>query len=256
MKDGTAATFQEHTIAISRPLVHEINNALTGVLTFSKLAARKVSEMESLPRGFSELMAQLEVSAQRSAVLAKALLDFLPKAPLAWESTDLVALVEKALADPPPLRENSVRTSPAIKMDLPGEPVATQACPGLLSQALRALAANALEAALEALPERPPRIAVRLCTSEGIARILVEDSGSGVPGHLTERIFEPFFTTKAAGEHLGLGLYVARAAARLHGGDLHLESTGDAGSRFVLWFLLKEPPQRPVSWEAVRKRRG
>lgn len=235
MKDATAATFQEHTIAISRPLVHEINNALTGVLTFSKLAARKASGSELLPREFAELMARLEASAQRSAALAKALLQFLPKAPLAWERVNLAALVEKSLTD------LSAPASLRVDLDLPHEPVAITACPDLLSQALRALVANAVEAALDALSTRPPRIGVRLRAAEGAARIRVEDSGPGIPRDLVDRIFDPFVTTKASPDHLGLGLHAARGAARLHGGDVHLESADEAGSRFVLWIPLEAP---------------
>jgi signal transduction histidine kinase len=241
MKDATAATFQEHTIAICRPLVHEINNALTGVLTFSKLAARKASGSELLPREFAELMARLEASAQRSAALAKALLQCLPKAPLAWDRVNLAALVEKSLTDPSPLPESSAAASFRVDLDLPHEPVAITACPDLFSQALRALVANAVEAALDALSKRPPRIGVRLRTAEGAARIRVEDSGPGIPRDLVERIFDPFVTTKASPDHLGLGLHAARAAARLHGGDVHLESADETGSRFVLWIPLEAP---------------
>ncbi len=58
------------------------------------------------------------------------------------------------------------------------------------------------------------------------------DNGPGVPAAAQARIFEPFFTTRQQGT--GLGLAVALAVARAHGGDLTLDSNYAAGARFVL----------------------
>jgi two-component system NtrC family sensor kinase len=63
----------------------------------------------------------------------------------------------------------------------------------------------------------------------------VTDEGEGIaPEHLP-RIFEPFFTTKSAGEGTGLGLAVASAIAREHGGWIDVASEVGRGSRFTLF---------------------
>jgi signal transduction histidine kinase len=63
-------------------------------------------------------------------------------------------------------------------------------------------------------------------------RIVVEDSGPGVPDELRPRLFERFARGDAA-IGSGLGLSIARGYARAHGGDLVYEQS-DRGARFEL----------------------
>ena len=65
----------------------------------------------------------------------------------------------------------------------------------------------------------------------GCIRVIVCDSGPGVPTELRERIFDPFFTTKETG--VGLGLVICRQISVDHDGTLELEPT-DSGAKFVL----------------------
>jgi len=65
----------------------------------------------------------------------------------------------------------------------------------------------------------------------GIA-VHVDDRGPGLPAAELERVFEPWFTTKTDG--VGLGLAIARRAAREHGGDLTAANREGGGARFTL----------------------
>ena len=62
----------------------------------------------------------------------------------------------------------------------------------------------------------------------------VNDDGPGVPEEVQAKIFDPFFTTKSVGKGTGLGLTVAYAIAREHGGQLSVKSHGDRGASFFL----------------------
>lgn len=79
---------------------------------------------------------------------------------------------------------------------------------------------------------------IRLITRkwQGVAELLVEDSGSGVADHLVPRLFEPFFTTKPVGQGTGLGLPVSLGVVEQHGGTLRLENRPEpgVGARFVV----------------------
>lgn len=79
---------------------------------------------------------------------------------------------------------------------------------------------------------------------EGGVRILVIDSGPGIPEEWRERIFEPFerLHVNEPGEQkgLGLGLAVVRTYARAHGGDVTVEDAPGGGSCFIVRL-----PERP-----------
>jgi heavy metal sensor kinase len=66
----------------------------------------------------------------------------------------------------------------------------------------------------------------------------VSDHGEGIPQVLLERIFDPFFRVDTARNRIaggvGIGLSLARALARLHGGDVRAESAQGRGSQFHL----------------------
>lgn len=68
-------------------------------------------------------------------------------------------------------------------------------------------------------------------------KVSVRDHGVGVPADMREAVFEPYWRAEATSgvEGAGLGLPVARAAARSMGGDITIESDDlEEGSRFVL----------------------
>ncbi|MGN0196081.1 MAG: two-component regulator propeller domain-containing protein [Candidatus Cryptobacteroides sp.] len=73
-------------------------------------------------------------------------------------------------------------------------------------------------------------------------RIVVSDTGYGVPDNMKERIFERYFQIDSSGGNgsynwgTGIGLYYARALARLHHGYLFVSdrSDGTSGSVFTL----------------------
>jgi signal transduction histidine kinase len=63
----------------------------------------------------------------------------------------------------------------------------------------------------------------REATAPGI-RVIVCDSGSGIPSHMVKKIFEPFVSTKE-NHGTGLGLWISRDIVRRHGGVLSVRSS-------------------------------
>ncbi|MCA9385068.1 PAS domain S-box protein [Candidatus Dojkabacteria bacterium] len=68
--------------------------------------------------------------------------------------------------------------------------------------------------------------------------ITVQDDGIGIPRNQRKRIFEKFFRAdnvyKSESEGTGLGLYISRAIAEAHGGDIWFKSNEDKGSIFYI----------------------
>ena len=72
----------------------------------------------------------------------------------------------------------------------------------------------------------------------GVVRIIVSDTGIGIPEDKLDVIFEPFVQLSRGltqhNEGTGLGLAISRDLARAMGGDLRAESAVGRGSRFTL----------------------
>lgn len=81
--------------------------------------------------------------------------------------------------------------------------------------------------------QAPPTLATSDST---YIRLTIADQGCGIPDAARPQIFDPYFTTKAAGAQkgLGLGLTLAYAVVKKHGGEILVDTTVGQGSCFTL----------------------
>jgi two-component system, NtrC family, sensor kinase len=80
----------------------------------------------------------------------------------------------------------------------------------------------------------PGGITIESRAEDGVAVIVVSDTGPGIPTDVIGRIFDPFFTTKPVGEGTGLGLSISYEIVKKHGGDIRVESPVGGGAVFTL----------------------
>lgn len=108
---------------------------------------------------------------------------------------------------------------------------------------LQQIVLNLVRNALAATPSGG-RITVRVDAQPvpRAVRLIVRDTGPGVPPELAGKLFEPFFTTRASEGGTGLGLSVVRAIVAEHGGTI--TQTSDHGAEFIVSF---PPHQAQVS---------
>lgn len=175
-------------------------------------------------------------SVQRLARLSEDLLDLrrLDEGlfTLDWAALDLAALARDTASG---LATVSVpiRVSGANQIVLVGDA-------DRLRQALENVVSNAVK---HSPPGKPVQVDVSVHSSEGgdeRAVIEVADEGPGIAPKMRQILFERFVSDgKSRG--LGLGLYLARRIAREHDGDLSVESTLGAGSKFRLELPLAPP---------------
>ena len=120
--------------------------------------------------------------------------------------------------------ESDIRVDAKIEAGLPE----IQLDRALFTSVLESLANNALEA----MPRGGSlQIDVELSDRPGFLSYRVSDTGPGIPPELRDQIFDPFFTTKGGGT--GLGLPIARAVVRQHGGDLLASDRPGGGTVLV-----------------------
>ena len=112
--------------------------------------------------------------------------------------------------------------------------------PGELRQVLCNLIANSIEATpkagcitVRAHPLGSPE-------PDGLVRIVVADTGSGIAAENQAHLFEPFFTTKPS-LGTGLGLWVTRQLVERNAGRIRVRSRAGTGTAFVMEFPMAPP---------------
>jgi two-component system OmpR family sensor kinase len=112
---------------------------------------------------------------------------------------------------------------------------------------IRRLVLNLLDNAIKYTPAGGS-VVVRCSTQDGAYRLVVEDSGPGIPTELHQRIFERFFRvdkarSRSEEEHggAGLGLSIGAWIAAAHSGKLEVTQSNDQGSIFTAT-LPQHPP--------------
>ncbi|GAB4262505.1 hybrid sensor histidine kinase/response regulator [Deferrisoma sp.] len=106
---------------------------------------------------------------------------------------------------------------------------------------------NVLVNAAEAVGVTGGRVGVRVALGpygtreyDGVAEVVVEDDGPGIPQGLLDEVFMPFFSRKEGGT--GLGLSLAHEAVRRCGGQMEIESEEDRGTRVVIRLPYRASP--------------
>jgi CheY-like chemotaxis protein len=128
--------------------------------------------------------------------------------------------------------------------------------PGMMEQVLMNLAVNARDAmpdggrlliSLDVVEIGAGDVARRARAVAGrFVRLLVRDTGCGIPPQDISRIFEPFFTTKEAGKGTGLGLATVFGIVERHHGWIDVTSAVGDGTTFEI-FLPALAAARPAS---------
>jgi signal transduction histidine kinase len=141
-----------------------------------------------------------------------------------------------------PLVRETAATLSSAEHPIPvqaSEPLIVGADAARLRQCLENLISNALQHS----PKDAP-VTISLSRErrdeDSFARVNVIDEGRGVPPEILPRIFDRFVTGKRPGGGLGLGLYLARGIANVHGGDLVVHSPPGKGACFSLFLPVYE----------------
>ncbi|MCP3142285.1 sensor histidine kinase [Pyxidicoccus xibeiensis] len=212
---ATHRTYSRVLESMSAEIAHELKNPLATVKGLTQLMVREAGRAQPTER--------LEVLSSEVVRMQGILEEFLnfsrPLVPLSVSEVDLTALCDEALV----LHEGLAHER-GVRLAREAESSIHARCdPRKVKQVLMNLLHNAIEAS-----PRGGLVTLALeSTSTGEVRVFVRDEGSGLPPEVAGRVFEAGVTTKAKGS--GLGLTVARALARQHGGELTLANAPSRG---------------------------
>jgi two-component system, NtrC family, sensor kinase len=212
-------------------VAHEVNNPLSGILTYAKLLRKWVGTGQTEHEKREEAMQCLDLIAsesRRCGDLIKNLLTLSRTAPMNLQSTDLHTVIDRCLLlVRPQLEQGGIEVQLKLAKDLPRVPCD----PAQIEQVLLILIMNAKDAM--------PRggnlwIETRLSNAEPVIEIQVRDDGAGIAPDVLAHIFEPFMTTKERGHGVGLGLAISRGIVERHKGRIEVESQLGRGTAFTI----------------------
>jgi two-component system NtrC family sensor kinase len=202
-------------------VAHEINNPLTGVLTFSSLILKKLDDSHPWKKDLETIVQQTS----RCRDIVKGLLNFARQRKPDKRLWDIHFLLDKTLTlveNQAPFQNIEVRKefgSKVPELFIDGDQV-------------QQVFMNILLNAADAMAAKGGTLVIKTDLRDGMAEVAFTDTGSGISkDHLT-RIFDPFFTTKQTGKGTGLGLAISYGIIQGHNGDIRVESVVGKGSTF------------------------
>ena len=235
-------------------LAHEINNPLSGILTYAKLLRKWIDSEDSGKSRRKDIDDSLDLIARESrrcGDLVKNLLTFSRTTPINLQPTNLNQVIDRALRlIQHQLDLAGIQVQPELDPELPDV-----TCDGAqIEQVLLALMMNALDA----MPQGGNLwVSTKLSLQDGVIRITVRDDGCGIPSEILSRMFEPFLTTKETGRGVGLGLAISRSILERHNGNIEVQSEVGRGTTFTLtlpWDGESESPAATASTVASSRR--
>ncbi len=229
-------------------VAHEVNNPLSGILTYAKLLRKWVGTGQTSGEKRDEAMQCLELIAaesRRCGDLIKNLLTLSRTAPMNVQTTDLHSVIERSLLlVRHQLELGGIEFQRQLAKDLP-----LLSCdPAQIEQVLLVLIMNAKDA----MPKGGTLwIETRLTADDAGIEIRVRDDGAGIAPDILPHIFEPFLTTKESGRGVGLGLAISRGIVERHGGRIDVASELGHGTTFTITLPVHGP--EPLPGEMNRK---
>lgn len=242
LKDDTKRVIQEDRMISLGKLVascvHEINNPIQGLLTFSHLMhdilEEKAPDRKDLDQ-FRHYLALMISELERCGNIVSGLLSFSRTPASSHQAVDLNGIMDQVIEL---TRHKMVLSNVELTVSRPDTPLIIRGDVNQLQQCFLNLVFNAIEAM--------PAGGVLCITAEKAAPekkilIKVRDSGTGIDPKDLDAVFDPFFTTKPPGEGTGLGLSIVHGVVREHGGDVTVNSQPGKGTLFCLAFPVEIP---------------
>lgn len=214
---------------LSATVAHELNNPLEGILTYSKLIAKKILKQNIPDSGkIVEFLNLIADESARCGKIVKDLLLFSKQGKGEFSVNSIRTILDRSLIiinhhieiNYIKLNQNFVDADLKVMCDAQK-----------IEQAFIAVLMNAIESM--PLPDGG-KLNVDLSNDCDNAIIKIQDEGKGIPDKDIAHIFEPFYSTKTNNKGTGLGLAVAYGIIIQHKGSISVEDTSIKGTTFKI----------------------
>jgi PAS domain S-box-containing protein len=231
-------------------IAHDFNNILAAILGNINLALVYTEAHDKR----HALLTNAENASLRARDLTQQLLTFAK----GGEPVKKIASIAEVIRESAGfiLRGSNIK----CRFHLPDDLWPVEMDPGQMSQVIQNLILNACHAMPaggfidiygENLPGRPDAF-LPLCQDDCL-KIMIQDSGTGIPAKLLDKIFDPYFSTKQQGS--GLGLAITHSIIKKHGGHITVASDFGHGAVFTIYLqaFSREKPGMPAGEETAGK---
>jgi PAS domain S-box-containing protein len=202
-------------------MAHEIGTPMNVILGRAEYLMERVKE-EPIKRGLQTIVTQVE----RITRVMNQLLSFARRRTPERRALNLQATIEDNLEM---FQERLNRANVKLETSFPETSPPVHADPDQMSQVMINLVMNAIHA----MPDGGT-LHVGLAPLDDTVRLIVSDTGQGMPQEVVAKIFDPFFTTKEFGKGTGLGLTVVKGIVDEHRGTIAVESDPGRGTTFII----------------------
>jgi len=230
-------------------VAHEINNPLSGVLTYMQLMLKNIRANKPIPmEELEKKLITMERETERCTKIIKSLLDFSRQTKPSMKLIDLSRIIEQSLmllshqaelSNIKVIRQYQTTNVPQVEAD--GDQL-QQVFTNIILNAIHAISrpgGNSPDQTSRAGGSLNISFVRETFNNKGrMIGISFQDTGMGITPENLNKLFTPFFTTKEKGVGIGLGLAVCYGIIQRHGGDIKVESEPGKGTIFTVW--LKE----------------
>ena len=214
---------------LSAGIAHEIRNPLSSIRGLAQFVYNSFSKTDERKEDLNAIIQEVD----RLNKLVVQVLDFakLQKPNLTHFSlNDLIGKITELFKLE--IKDKQIKFSPELSPDISK----IQADEDQVRQILM----NVIINAIQAIPKKGEikiKTEKTLLKGEPAIKLIVEDSGIGIPEKDFTQIFDPFFSTKDEGS--GLGLSIVYKLVEAHQGEIKVESKEGEGTKFVIFLPQK-----------------
>lgn len=233
---------------LSSSVAHEINNPLSGILTYTKLITKQLNRLdmdETTSQSIMKYLRIVENETKRCGDIVKGLLDFSRKDQENFENIHL----HQVLRESYDLMAHQMRMADIhFYTDLRATSDLIYCNENQIKQVCVALLVNSSEA----VSENGEIIIQTTNPDDAHIRFSVIDNGVGIAPDDISKIFQPFFSTKQKMSGIGLGLAIVHGIIQSHKGKIEVDTTPGKGTTVSIILSLAgnrigELPAAPVS---------
>lgn len=196
-------------------ITHEINNPLGVILGRVEMLKNLLIKKNTDPETILRIVDTIEVTGKRIEKIVRSMRSYAhDNQSEEFEPACVQEIIEQALdLCTDRFRNHGVN----LKLNIPKEKLIIDCRPTQIFQVL----INLLNNAHDAIQNQENKwVELELVSQQSDIRLIITDSGNGIPAKVREKMFNPFFSTKEVQYGTGLGLSISSAIIKKHHGLL------------------------------------